>query len=370
MKVILFIIAFVSSTAVAQHQVRKIKSKVLDEEIEIWIKTPQQYTSTTATYPVMYVLDADGVFPLATEINQYLAFPFAEHMPPVITVGIRSKSGQWRRNFIPPDSLHKTNTALKILQFFQKDLFPEIQSNYRVADFKILVGHSLGGLFATYAMFTNPDLFQAYIAISPSVNLRFKPLIDSVRNATFTRKTFYHFSVASNDLNNYQPAIESFRDTLSRKVIPNLEWKYMFAPNKDHWTIAPAMLYEALTDIFSPWQLTDPVNPITLDRTMAHRKVLKEKYGYEVNIETRLAQFGKALLANDRLESSKRTFETIVSLYPDSPAGYYGLSDYYMAVNDKTNALSSINKAITTMKKIKSPEVNEAEVLKKVIEKM
>ncbi len=47
-----------------------------------------------------------------------------------------------------------------------------IESAYRVnPDDKTIVGHSLGGLFALYSLFHQPNFFQRYIAGSPSLHI-------------------------------------------------------------------------------------------------------------------------------------------------------------------------------------------------------
>ena len=47
------------------------------------------------------------------------------------------------------------------------ELIPKIEGQYRTQPFRIFAGHSLGGLFAVHTMLTRPDLFNAYIAVSP-----------------------------------------------------------------------------------------------------------------------------------------------------------------------------------------------------------
>ncbi|CAK7262466.1 hypothetical protein SEPCBS57363_000054 [Sporothrix epigloea] len=43
---------------------------------------------------------------------------------------------------------------------------------------KVLYGHSFGGLFTLYSLFTNPGLFDVYIAASPSIWFNDKALVD------------------------------------------------------------------------------------------------------------------------------------------------------------------------------------------------
>ena len=49
-------------------------------------------------------------------------------------------------------------------------MIPLIEANYRADPARrILGGHSFGGLFTLYAMFTDPSLFWGYLAGSPDI---------------------------------------------------------------------------------------------------------------------------------------------------------------------------------------------------------
>jgi hypothetical protein len=49
-------------------------------------------------------------------------------------------------------------------------VIPFVEREYRAdPSHRVLGGASLGGLFTLYAMYTNPTLFSAYIAVTPAV---------------------------------------------------------------------------------------------------------------------------------------------------------------------------------------------------------
>ncbi|MBN8653920.1 MAG: hypothetical protein J0L67_20995 [Cytophagales bacterium] len=369
---LLLAIAATAFGAHGQIKTLKINSSILNEDVEVWVTTPPEYSKTTTSFPVLYVLDADGLFNLASDMNAYLSLKYVEHMPAMIVVGVRSKSGTWRsKYFNPPDSASKDQyQADYFQQFLEKELKPEITKNFRTADFSLLVGHSLGGLFVTYSLASRPNVFNGYIAISPTLHRHLPQLTKKIKALTLTKPTFYYFSVAEHDLNNYLPATEKLRDSVTHYAVPNLEWAYSFSKSKDHYTTAPVVLFEQLDAIFKPWYLSDPVKPITLDWMLQHVEVLNKRYAYDINIESRLATFGQALLANERLESAKRTFDALLQRYPLSPIPHQCLTDYYISVQDKSKARHHNDEAIKIMRSIKSPDLNAAIVLKAVIDKM
>ena len=56
------------------------------------------------------------------------------------------------------------------MAFLQEELIPYIDANYLTAKNDItLAGHSFGGLFTLYTLFTATDTFDRYVAMSPSL---------------------------------------------------------------------------------------------------------------------------------------------------------------------------------------------------------
>jgi hypothetical protein len=69
--------------------------------------------------------------------------------------------------------------AKNFLNFFENELIPYIDKNYKTTHNRILCGKSLSGLFTIYAFLTKPKLFNSYIACSagfPDCEYYFKEL--------------------------------------------------------------------------------------------------------------------------------------------------------------------------------------------------
>ena len=78
--------------------------------------------------------------------------------------------------------------ASKHLTFIRNDVIKYIESNYRAdPSNRTYFGFSLGGLFGTYALMTQPDTFKNYILGSPSL-WRDIPLLFSLENAVLKSK--------------------------------------------------------------------------------------------------------------------------------------------------------------------------------------
>lgn len=138
-------------------------------------------------FPVLYMLDANAAFGTMTETVRLLSMgPY--RIEPSIVVGIGYDTDQPldtpRRfndytvyasdNELPPrkdDSPWPvTGGAERFLLFIEQELKPFIEQMYAInRDQQTLFGHSLGGFFVLYTLFTKGEAFQNYVAGSPSI---------------------------------------------------------------------------------------------------------------------------------------------------------------------------------------------------------
>ncbi|HET9825761.1 MAG TPA: alpha/beta hydrolase-fold protein [Chitinophagaceae bacterium] len=157
-------------------QTRKITSiSVPGQEYVLQISLPGGYQNSNKKYPVLYLMDSQWDFPLATALygEQY----YDGFIPEIIVVGIT-----WGGIHPNPDSLRardytptrqsgvpQSGGADQFLSFMKNEVFPLIETNYKAdKNERILMGSSLGGLFALYTLFTQPAMFNKYVAASPA----------------------------------------------------------------------------------------------------------------------------------------------------------------------------------------------------------
>ena len=158
-----------------------IKSKYVEgENYRIQVGLPVNYSSSQKSYPVLYVLDGDKEFGMAKEIAECLII--GNDIKDIIVIGISYGQGTdawWKkraRDLTPSkDTIFwkeflNAGGADNFLKFIQYELFPEVNKNYRTKlDSIAIFGHSLGGLFTSYILFKQPELFKGYIISSPTI---------------------------------------------------------------------------------------------------------------------------------------------------------------------------------------------------------
>ena len=141
------------------------KSNILNEDRTILVYLPASYSVSDINYTVMYVLDGGFHFHHVSGITQFLSAQGL--IPEMIVIAVTNVDRN--RDFSPThvETIPTSGGGEKFLSFLSKELIPFVDRNYRTSPYDVLVGHSFGGTFATYALLTRPDLFSAYIAISP-----------------------------------------------------------------------------------------------------------------------------------------------------------------------------------------------------------
>lgn len=154
-----------------------IRSERLKEDRLLNIALPQGYhPDSSARYPVIYLLDgsADEDFIHITGLAQFAAFEWIAWVPPSIVVGIANVDRKRDLTYPTTDAKDKadfptTGGSAVFMDFIGEELIPFIETNYRTAPDRMLIGQSLGGLFAAEVLLKQPALFQRYLIVSPSV---------------------------------------------------------------------------------------------------------------------------------------------------------------------------------------------------------
>jgi len=197
-------LVFVSAnTLLAQHrkenvraieigQIITIKSGILNEERQIYIYLPPGYDTLTFKLPVIYVLDAEYRFGIAQSIQSYLNI--TTRIPKAILVGMANPTKESRQRDYLPESYG--GEAQNFSKFISIELFAFIEKNFKANRKRYLAGHSHGGVFVIYTLINNPNFFDGYIAIDPSLKHIYNEK-DTLLNRELSDKRLY---LASSDV--------------------------------------------------------------------------------------------------------------------------------------------------------------------------
>ena len=172
-------------------QAFEIYSKHVGDTLTVRVALPGSYEFTEANYPVLYVLDGDASFGLATTVMSYINlganFGMGKNIPEMIVVSIGYERGgiPWLltrvRDFTPTEDptfnynnpnfhVPASGSAESFYKFILEELNPGLKTLYRIdPSMNVLATHSMGGAFAAYTMFQKQQTFQKIIMACPFV---------------------------------------------------------------------------------------------------------------------------------------------------------------------------------------------------------
>ncbi|MEI9808167.1 MAG: alpha/beta hydrolase-fold protein [Bacteroidota bacterium] len=170
---------FLLNTVFAQNApgvVVTLQSSILNEPRKIQIYSPAG-GKTKLSYPVLYVLDGESLYWPATGALRFMNYSSSlPQMPEAIIVSITNTKRD--RDMPVPQEMQKNNGANNFLRFISEELVPYINKRYTTNGLNVLIGHSQGGLFVTYAGLEKPQLFRFILALDAPVTVNTSLLKD------------------------------------------------------------------------------------------------------------------------------------------------------------------------------------------------
>jgi uncharacterized protein len=270
----------------------EIPSKHLKQSRSLTISKPEGYEGGTDTYPVLYLLDGEANFEYTAPMVRYLAD--TERIPEMIVVAIHSGDvAQRTRDLTPPSQAEIDNRfspgnggADAFLSFIGDELIPYVEKTYRTRPYRILVGHSFGGLFAIHALVSKPKLFNAYIAIDPTISWNNGAEIVRARNFLSQGQELQAdvFITAANAFGGTEPGIDDLVAALDANKARGFRWNFEWMKDENHLSIPLPSIYSGLKKIFEAWYLTDPLQLFDeggLEAVDKHFRQGGRRYGYE-----------------------------------------------------------------------------------------
>lgn len=164
-----------SQVPIANSELHHLSSTIVDQKYEIKVRLPEHYHETTESYPILYLLDGDHAFAMASDIVQYLIY--GGHIPDLIIASPaygdkndpeNGGTNMRARDLLPfPTPWSDTMPGgVEYIDFFKQELIPFVESQFRVdPSNRTIAGYSAGAIFVLFALFQNPTLFQHWIAL-------------------------------------------------------------------------------------------------------------------------------------------------------------------------------------------------------------
>jgi predicted alpha/beta superfamily hydrolase len=372
----LLIVPLLISAAVAQDiappipQKLVVHSNILNEDRVIWVRTPHGYESGKDPLPVLYLTDGPGHI---NEIGSTIDFLVDNgRMPPLIVVGIANTDRT--HDLTPTHSSDKDSSGKEALptsgggdhffDFIQTELMPEIEKRYRTAPYKLFAGHSLGGLMAIHILTSRPDMFQAYIAVSPSLWWDHQHTLHQAQDFLATHdeldKTLF-FSLGGEGAE-MQDGFDQLKKSLTAKAPKDFRWDSARFPDETHSSTVLRAHYAGLRMVFADWPMARDKDGSPIGGMAGieqHYRDLSLRYGYTIPVpENVINDFGYRLMGDNKFDEAIAVFKHNVDLYPGSANVYDSLGEAYENVGKFDLATAEVQKAVDIGTKANDPQLD------------
>lgn len=336
-----------------------IHSKVLGEDRKLFIYNPDSVGGNVLpAYPVLYLLEENDM-PMVAGMVKYLS-SYNEQLPAMLVVGIDG-GGQRIRDLTPTHSLYDNMGELdadpnswlrpsgggeKFLRFVREEVMPFVEQKYRVAPFRILAGHSVGGLTVVHAFAEHPEMFEAYLAVSPSLWWDKGAFLESAirRFPSRTGREFL-FVADSPETGPFETYVEKFVDALGAHKVQDIHWTRTHYPNETHGSIAAKAYYDGLRFLYPQWNAPEENrSSASINR---HYAQMSSRLGYDVQPPFGLVSgWADEFLRRGKVDDAIEMARLNVRNFPENAWAHATLGDVHRGKGDAAAAIASYEKAV------------------------
>lgn len=332
---LLLLVCFSTARAtgpVVLGQTHRIHSTVLNEDRTYQVYLPHSYGwAKDRRYPVLYVLDGKSHFAHTAGSVGFLAAQ--GDIPEMIVVAIASTvrvrdftQTDWHTNWVGGGG------AENFKRFLSSELLPDIDRAFRTDGFRVLSGHSAGGQFVLYCLTSEPSLFNAYIALSPSLdwdnNLPQRSLEKAFESSP--RLAAFLYVARSDDSGRPLADYDRLVETLKMKSPPAFRWYSQEFPGETHSSIPLLGQINGLRHLYTGYRFHNDMLEKGFAFAQQHFQDVSKTVGWSLDMPEHVVNsLGYAALSQERIQDAIELFKRNVEANPNSANAYDSLADGY-----------------------------------------
>jgi predicted alpha/beta superfamily hydrolase len=249
-----------------------ITSKILGRDYQLYISFPKNYsTKDTVSYPVLYVLDGEWVFPIIRGTRAIL--DSEKELEDLIIVSISDADFTFRyqdyttslststdekvnkRSDVPKGGLI-SGGADKFLTSMKTEIVPFVDKNYKTNSDRGIFGHSFGGLFAAYCLVNSDGYFTRFGISSPALWWDNEKLLNQAVTQFRENKTWdipqtkVFISVGDKEHSGIVPTMVKYSSYLEQSDYDNIELKWQIFEGESHNSMWSANVSKTLSILY------------------------------------------------------------------------------------------------------------------------
>jgi hypothetical protein len=296
-------------------------------------------------------------------------------IPEMIVVAIQNVD---RRRDYTPDKIitvrqNNSGGGERFLSFLENELIPKLDREYRTEPYRILFGHSLGGLLATHAYMKEKTLFNSFIAADPSFGTWDAKTMDEKLNVVTENsfKRFIYFATANWEKRNIRNRDRHLRlyEALNSKCEGEFPARLEYFENENHRSVPPIAFHNGISAIFEDYGISYR-DVDSKEQLIEHFQSISQRLSWNFKPPEQLVnQIGYRMLRSRNERDKSKALEFFIfntENFPKSFNAYDSLGEAYEVSGNKKKAIENYKKALDlnpesehTIRKIESLNKSE-----------
>ena len=235
-----------------------ILSKYLNEKRPIEIQLPRSYyANPDKKYPLIVVLDGDYMFNIVAGSVDYLSY--WGDIPENLIVGIYQKETRFKDSSVLDNITHTpiTSTA-SFYDFIVNEVIPYFSKNYRISNFRVILGQERTANFANFFLLKKTPVFQAVISISPKMSKNRNSYLSENLSKT-NSKIVYTLSSSKKDFESIYKNVFDLKNSLDSISNKNLKFESLIFDEENHYILPSLSVPKSIRSTYSMYSDIDKI---------------------------------------------------------------------------------------------------------------
>ena len=235
-----------------------IISKYLNEKRAIEIQLPRSYeTEVDKNYPLMIVLDGDYMFNIVSGSVDYLSY--WGDIPENLVVGINQKDTRFQDSSVFDNiTFTPISSTASFYDFIVNELIPYFSKNYRVSNFKVIVGQERTANFANFFLLKNDPQIRGVISISPKISENMNRYLNENLSKS-NSKIVYTLSSSKRDFESIFKNVSELTASLDSIENKNLRFESLIFDKENHYILPSVSVPKSIRSTYSMYSDIDKI---------------------------------------------------------------------------------------------------------------
>ena len=235
-----------------------IFSKYLNEKRAIEIQLPRSYEiEVDKNYPLMIVLDGDYMFNIVSGSVDYLSY--WGDIPENLVVGINQKDTRFQDSSVFDNITYTPiSSTASFYDFIVNELIPYFSKNYRVSNFKVIVGQERTANFANFFLLKNDPQIRGVISISPKISENMNRYLNENLSKS-NSKIVYTLSSSKRDFESIFKNVSELTASLDSIENKNLRFESLIFDKENHYILPSVSVPKSIRSTYSMYSDIDKI---------------------------------------------------------------------------------------------------------------